>query len=197
MISFPDIDPVVFSIPIPSFGELPVRWYALAYVLGFVLGNWWFVRLSKKYVAKNLTVERVDSLFIWIVIGVILGGRFGFILFYNLPFYIDNPVEIIKTWQGGMSFHGGLIGVVLAVLLFGWKYKINPIDVGDRLAPSVCFGLFFGRLANFINGELWGRVTDVSWAMVFPRDVMSVARHPSQLYEAGLEGLLLFSILFS
>ncbi|MDD9911732.1 MAG: prolipoprotein diacylglyceryl transferase [Alphaproteobacteria bacterium] len=196
MIHLPVFDPVALNIPIPYVGDLPIRWYALAYIGGFLLGHRYLLHLVAKHPVQNLTKERVENLFIYIVLGVILGGRFGFVLFYHLPYFIQHPLHIFYTWQGGMSFHGGILGVTIAGLLFCWKHKIHPADVGDRLAIVVPIGLLLGRIANFINGELWGRPTDLPWAMVFPTDPTQLPRHPSQLYEAGLEGVLLLTVLW-
>jgi phosphatidylglycerol:prolipoprotein diacylglycerol transferase len=189
-LSFPALDPVAFYI-----GSLPIRWYSLAYMFGF-LGGWLYAReLVKRQPLGRITTKHVDDFIIWIVLGVILGGRIGYVLFYNLPYYASTPTEAFKIWEGGMSFHGGLIGVAIAVISYALKYKIPVLRLGDLSAASVTIGLFFGRLANFINEELYGRVTDVSWGMVFPRGGEE-PRHPSQLYEAFSEGLLLFCILF-
>lgn len=199
MIPYPIIDPIAFSLPeMFGYGPFPVRWYGIAYICGFFSGLWYMKHLIKHrnqpLSSKALTVEHVDDLFVWVVLGVILGGRLGYVLFYNLSYFIENPENIIALWQGGMSYHGGMIGVIVAMFLFAWRNKLNPIDIADRVVPSVCFGLFFGRLANFINGELWGRVTDSSVGMIFPH-AGNLPRHPSQLYEAVLEGIVLFLIL--
>ena len=196
MIPFPVIDPIALTIPLPGVGGLPIRWYALAYIAGFICASWWAKKLTKTHPAYRLDEDKIDAFFVWAIISVIIGGRLGFVLFYNLPFYVNHPMEILKTWQGGMSFHGGFIGVILATLLFCWKNKLHPADLGDRIAAGACIGLFFGRIANFINGELWGKATAVNWAMIFPHDPTQLPRHPSQLYEAGLEGILLFIVLY-
>jgi phosphatidylglycerol:prolipoprotein diacylglycerol transferase len=192
MIILPEIDPIAFSI-----GPLVIRWYALAYVAGFVVGSWWLTRLTRRHPAPNFGPPQVDSLFVWVVLGVILGGRLGYVLFYNLPHYLENPLAILKTWQGGMSFHGGMLGVVVALFLFAKVKKVHPMDIADRLAVVVPIGLFLGRLANFVNGELWGRPTEVPWGMLFPHDPTGLSRHPSQLYEAALEGIILFALLWA
>lgn len=192
MLQFPALDPVAFAV-----GPLDVRWYALAYIAAFVIGHWLFLRLCDKHPAPNLTRDAADSLFVWVVIGVVAGGRLGYVLFYNLPYFIEHPLEIFMTWQGGMSFHGGLLGVTLAGLWFCRRHNINPLDLGDRLAIVVPIGLFFGRMANFINAELFGTPTSLPWGMVFPTDPLQLPRHPSQLYEAGLEGLALLAILLA
>ncbi|NQU62358.1 MAG: prolipoprotein diacylglyceryl transferase [Rhodospirillales bacterium] len=188
VIPFPQIDPVLVS-----FGPLAIRWYSLAYIAGLLIG--W--RLLRGMVARQPQVSNdagVDDYLVWAALGVILGGRLGYVLFYNLPFYLDNPLKALAVWQGGMSFHGGLIGVVLATLIFCRQRKIDLWLFADRVACVAPVGLFFGRIANFINGELFGRVTDAPWAMAFPRGGPD-PRHPSQLYEAFLEGAVLFTVL--
>lgn len=187
-ISFPNIDPVAISI----FG-LDIHWYGLAYVAAFFAALWYLTWQSNRY-PGSLNKNQIDSLFIWGVLGVILGGRLGYTLFYNPAFYLSHPLEILHVWEGGMSYHGGLIGVVVAILLFARQAGVSPFTIADKLAPGVCIGLLFGRLANFVNGELYGRVTDVPWAIVFPTGG-PLPRHPSQLYEGLLEGLLLFILL--
>jgi phosphatidylglycerol---prolipoprotein diacylglyceryl transferase len=188
-IAFPAIDPVLIHI-----GPIAIRWYALAYIAGLFAGVW-YIRWQVKFPPALMTKEQVDDLFLWILGGVILGGRFGYVLFYKPGEYFSDPISIFKTWQGGMSFHGGLVGVIIAILLFARHAKVNKWYVGDHVASAVPIGLGLGRLANFINGELWGRpAPDVPWAMVFP-DAGPVPRHPSQLYQAFLEGLVLFVIL--
>lgn len=191
MLIHPAIDPVAIQL-----GPLAIRWYGLAYVVALLGGLWGVKRLAAKYPAKGFKPEMVDDLFIWIVVGVIAGGRLGFVLFYDLARYIAEPSAMLRVWEGGMSFHGGMLGVVLAMLLFAWKHRIHPVDIADRVVVLVPLGLLLGRIANFVNGELWGRVTspDLPWAMVFPY-VDALPRHPSQLYEAGLEGLLLGALL--
>ncbi|MEX0695219.1 MAG: prolipoprotein diacylglyceryl transferase [Rhodospirillales bacterium] len=189
-IPFPNIDPVLFQI-----GVFAVRWYSLAYIAGLVLG-WIYV---KRLAARTPTVcdgVAVDDFLTWATIGVVLGGRLGMVLFYQFDYYMANPAKILAVWEGGMSFHGGFIGVVVAALLFTRKRGIDPLRFGDLLGCAAPIGLFFGRVANFINGELWGRTTDVPWAMVFPTGG-PLPRHPSQLYEAALEGLVLFVVLFA
>lgn len=187
-LSFPNIDPVALSI-----GPFDIRWYALSYMAGFI-GGWYAVKaFLKKYASPYLTPSHFDDLVTWVVIGVILGGRFGYIFFYNAEYYFANPGDILKIWQGGMAFHGGLIGVISAMILFAWKNGIPFFALSDRVAVVTPIGLFFGRIANFINGELYGRVSDVPWAVRFPG--VSLPRHPSQLYEALTEGLLLFTLM--
>ena len=187
-IPFPHIDPVLFSI-----GPLAVRWYALSYVAGLVLG-WQLLRRRAAGSSKDLGIDTIDDFMVWATIGIIVGGRLGYVLFYNLQYFLANTLEIFATWRGGMSFHGGLLGVIVAGLLFCRRYNLSPLTLGDMLACTAPIGLFFGRIANFINGELYGRVTDVAWGVVFPRGGPE-PRHPSQLYEAFLEGLVLFVIL--
>ena len=241
VIPFPNIDPVFIDL-----GFFQIRWYALAYIFGIVLGwqyvqmilradrlwatkNWqsfpreWTAtklpliglriphpRLSfeKKTgapfkVQKPISAVQVDDLLLWAALGVIFGGRLGYILLYAMwypnlrDFYFANPLQMFAVWEGGMSFHGGALGVILAVLIFAKANKLDAIRVGDVVAPAVPIGLFFGRIANFINGELWGKVTTVPWGVVFPSPYAGpLPRHPSQLYEAGLEGIVLFGILW-
>lgn len=198
LLNYPKINPVWFSIPVPYFGGLPIRWYALAYIAGLVGGLFYAKFLvSKPQLWGSVTrpdSASLDDLLFYAALGTILGGRLGNVLFYSPEFYLAHPLEILKLWEGGMAFHGGLIGVVIGIWLFARKYQIPMLTVADICAVVVPIGIFFGRIANFIRPEMWGRPTDVAWAMVFP-DVDTLPRHPSQLYEAGLEGLLLFVIL--
>ena len=187
-LTFPEIDPVIFSI-----GPFAIRWYALAYIAGLVIGWRLMIKFASNPKSK-ISPEQVDDFLVWATLGVILGGRLGYVLFYKPDFYLYNPVEILKVWHGGMSFHGGFIGVVTAAFLFSKKHKLPTFELADMLAIAAPIGLFFGRIANFINGELYGRVSDVPWAVVFPNGGPA-PRHPSQLYEALLEGLLLFIIM--
>ena len=193
-LTFPLIDPVIFEI-----GPLAVRWYGLAYVTGILLG-WYFARrlVSTPRLWHNqkapLGIVDLDDFLVWAAVGIVLGGRIGYILFYDLARYIDNPLDIVKIWTGGMSFHGGALGLMFATITFARSRKIAALSFLDVIAVASTFGLFFGRLANFINSELWGRVTDVSWAFVFPTGGPE-PRHPSQLYEAALEGVVLFIVL--
>lgn len=210
-IAYPAFDPVLVEI-----GPFVIRWYSLAYIAGIVAGWWLALRLvsnpalwagypgnapagkakgGKAAARLPIPREAVDDFIVWVTLGIILGGRLGFVLFYNLPYYLSHPVEILYVWQGGMSFHGGLAGVIIAIIAFSRRRGLNMFSLGDVVAAVVPIGLFFGRIANFINGELWGRATDVPWAMVFPHDRLGLARHPSQLYEAGLEGLVLFAVV--
>lgn len=189
MIPYPNFDPVIVSI-----GPLSLQWYGMMYVFGAVAG--WLLgryRAAKEWTKLNTT--QMDDLITWAIIGVVLGGRLGYCLFYNFEFYYHRPYKILAVWEGGMSFHGGLIGVLVACWLFGRFNKLSFAEVGDFISPLVPPGLFFGRLGNFINGELWGRPTDLPIGMVFPA-ADKLPRHPSQLYEAGLEGLLLFIIVW-
>jgi len=185
---FPAIDPVALEI-----GPLAIRWYALAYLAGFVLGWRYCLWLARQNPGPPQPID-YDDFLSWAVVGVIVGGRTGYVLFYQLDFYLNDPSQILMLWHGGMSFHGGFLGVIVAVLLYSRARGFSPLAFGDLLACAAPIGLFFGRIANFINGELFGRASDVSWAMVFPRGG-PLPRHPSQLYEAALEGLLLFVII--
>lgn len=188
-LAFPDIDPIAFSI-----GPFAVRWYSLAYVVGLVVG-WRYIRAMAERPPSVATTRDVDDFLVWATIGVIVGGRLGYVLFYKPLFFVENPIAILETWKGGMSFHGGLIGVVLATIWFCRRRKISLPAFGDLVAMAAPIGLFFGRLANFVNGELYGRTTDVPWGVVFPGGG-PLPRHPSQIYEAILEGVVLFLILF-
>ena len=185
---YPDIDPVAVQI-----GPLAVRWYGLMYLAGFLCAYLMIARLAKKS-NLDMSSDTVADLLFACVVGVVFGGRIGYVLFYNGAYYWNHPIEVLYLWNGGMSFHGGLAGVVVAAILFCRKRQLPMGQIADILVISSCFGLFFGRLGNFINGELWGRVTDVPWGMVFPGAGL-LPRHPSQLYEAALEGPLLLAIL--
>jgi phosphatidylglycerol:prolipoprotein diacylglycerol transferase len=185
---FPDIDPIAIQI-----GPIAIRWYALAYIAG-LLGGWQYCLQLAKRPPNVVTPVQIDDFVIWATLGVILGGRLGYVLFYKPGYYLGNPLEILQVWKGGMSFHGGLVGVILAMAWFTRRRSIPFLAFTDIIAAGTPIGLFFGRIANFINGELWGRVTDVRWGMVFPH-AGPQPRHPSQLYEAALEGLVLFAIL--
>lgn len=208
VLNFPDLSHEVFSITV--FGvELALRWYALAYIVGLLLGWRLVVRLVRTprlwpEGKAPMTAEQVEELLTWVIVGVILGGRLGFVLFYKPLHYLQNPLEIPMLWQGGMAFHGGLLGVMLAVVLFCRKNGIALLSAADALAMATPPGLLLGRIANFINAELWGRPWDGPWAVVFPGQLaqycpgwaqVPCARHPSQLYEAALEGLLLGAVL--
>jgi len=188
-LQFPQIDPIIFSI-----GPIALRWYGLMYLLGFLgammLGN---ARADRPN--SGWTREQVSDLLFYGFLGVILGGRMGYVLFYHFDYFLADPLYLFKVWEGGMSFHGGLIGVIVALFIFARSTNKKLLELGDFVAPLVPLGLGFGRIGNFINGELWGRVTDVPWAMVFPGGG-PLARHPSQLYQAALEGFCLFIILY-
>ena len=187
-----NLDPILIDL-----GVISIRWYSLAYIVGIILG-WW---VGKKIILRlkihqkiNISLSKFEDLITYLVLSIILGGRVGYILFYNFQFYLENPIEIFKIWQGGMSFHGGLIGVILATYLFCKRNKIQIFATLDVIACVAPIGLFFGRIANFINGELYGKITSIYWGVIFPK-IDGFTRHPSQLYEAILEGLLLFIIL--
>ena len=185
---FPAIDPIAVQV-----GPVAIRWYALAYVVGLI-GGWGYVRYLVQTHRIRLNTEMVDDLLVWIMVGVVVGGRFGYVLFYQFSYFVENPLAIFAVWRGGMSFHGGLIGVVSALGLFAYRRRVNILSVTDAVAPAFPFGLMLGRVSNFINGELYGRAAEVPWAIVFPHGG-DVARHPSQLYEAALEGVLLLGIM--
>jgi phosphatidylglycerol---prolipoprotein diacylglyceryl transferase len=193
VIPYPRFDPVLVHL-----GPFAIRWYALAYIVGILLG-WVYaraiIRADKLWAGKApMTVVAFDDFLLWVTLGIILGGRIGYVLFYNLPHFAAHPLEIFELWNGGMSFHGGFTGCVIAVILFGRSRGISILSLGDVTCAVGPIGLFLGRIANFINGELWGRPADVPWAMVFPGGG-PLPRHPSQLYEAALEGLLLLAVL--
>jgi phosphatidylglycerol:prolipoprotein diacylglycerol transferase len=190
-LAYPAIDPVIVEI-----GPLAVRWYGLAYLTGILLG-WWVMRRLCARSPAGATPDDVGDFVFWAVVGVVVGGRLGSVLFYQFDYYAANPLQVFAIWKGGMAFHGGLIGVIAATILFCRRRKIALLAFGDMIACVAPIGLFFGRIANFINGELFGRpAPDVPWAMAFPRGG-PVPRHPSQLYEAALEGLLLFLVLMA
>ena len=188
VLTYPDIDPVIIA-----WGPVAIRWYSLAYIMGLILG-WAYMRVLARKPAPICQDRDVDDFVMWAMVGVVAGGRLGYVLFYNLDYYAANPLAALKIWDGGMSFHGGLIGVALAMILFTRARRIPLFQYTDRIACVAPIGLLLGRIANFINGELYGRVTDVPWAMVFPGGGLQ-PRHPSQLYEAALEGLLLLVLL--
>ncbi len=207
LIPYPGIDPVLVNL-----GPFPIRWYALAYIAGFVAG-WAYARHLCGREAlwgavRHPTPASIDDLVVYVALGIVAGGRLGYILFYNSGYYLAHPLKVLVLWEGGMAFHGGLIGAVVGLWLFARKHGANPLTVADVVAGGVPAGLFFGRIANFIKPELWGRPTDVPWAMQFPLPLpngtpcrppllcdLTPPSHPSQLYEAGLEGLLLFILL--
>jgi len=193
VLPFPAFDPVLIS-----FGPFAIRWYALAYIVGILLG-WLYARMVIRAEAlwgdtPAITVADFDDFFVWVTLGIILGGRLGYVLFYNPAHFLSHPIEIIEVWKGGMSFHGGFAGCVAAVWLFAARRNISVLSLGDLTCAVAPSGLLLGRFANFVNAELWGRTTDVPWAMVFP-GAGPLPRHPSQLYEAALEGLALLIVL--
>jgi phosphatidylglycerol---prolipoprotein diacylglyceryl transferase len=193
LLPYPIVDPVAIQV-----GPVEVRWYGLAYMAGILFG-WLYGRYLVSRAAlwngkPPMTVSQADDFLLWITLGIVVGGRLGFVLFYEPSFFWQNPAEIPAVWNGGMAFHGGLLGVVIAVAVFSWAKNINPLSLGDVASAATPFGLFFGRVANFINSEVIGRTTDVPWAMIFP-GTDGQPRHPSQLYEAALEGVVLFIIL--
>jgi len=193
VLTYPEISEFALG-PIDVAGfALGIRWYSLAYIAGIMFG-WWYIRRLASKPGAAMGVKHIDDFITWAIVGVIAGGRLGYVLFYNFSFYIDNPLNIFRLWDGGMSFHGGAIGVILAVIFFSRKHRLELMRVADIVAVVSPVGLFAGRIANFINGELWGRTTDVPWAMVFPTGG-PLPRHPSQLYEAMGEGVILFLIL--
>src|SRR3954452_21337538 len=192
-VAFPVFDPIAVQI-----GPIAIRWYALAYIGGIVLG-WIYARALIKNEKlwggpAPISLAQMDDFILWVTVGIIVGGRSGYVLFYNLPFFLQHPLEIFELWKGGMCFHGGFLGCVAAVMLFARSNGISILSLGDITTAVGPIGLLLGRLANFINSELWGRATDVPWAMVFPNGG-PVARHPSQLYEAFLEGFVLLVVL--
>jgi phosphatidylglycerol:prolipoprotein diacylglycerol transferase len=194
-VPFPHFDPVLVHL-----GPVAIRWYALAYVAGILLGWRYIVALIRNpnlavFRGPATTPEKIDDLILWITLGVIVGGRLGHVVFYTPDIIWKDPVEILKTWHGGMSFHGGAIGVIAAVIVFSLRNRVDMLRLGDVVAAATPVGLFFGRIANFINGELWGRPSNVPWAIIFPGADPAVPRHPSQLYEAALEGVVLFIVL--
>lgn len=190
MISYPHIDPVILKI-----GPLSIHWYGLMYILGFTMA--WILGSYRCRRSKGIWDEKIMAdLIFYGSIGVILGGRIGYVVFYNLDYFLHNPLKIVAVWDGGMSFHGGFIGVLLSVYLFGKTIGKGFVQMTDFIAPLVPFGLGTGRLGNFINGELWGRPTNQPWAMIFPNDPTHLPRHPSQIYEFLLEGVLLFLVLW-
>jgi len=200
LIPYPQIDPVLVQL-----GPFPIRWYALAYIAGLIIG-WRYAIWIARQLPSLVPAEAVDEFLTWATLGVVIGGRLGHVLFYQPSYYLANPSEIVMVWHGGMSFHGGALGVIAAIVLFALKKHVDIRALGDIVCAAVPIGLFFGRIANFINGELWGRHTDLPWGMVFCSPHIRLAnggqcpaglepRHPSQLYEAALEGVLIFLVL--
>jgi len=190
MLVFPNIDPVALSL-----GPLKIHWYGITYLVAF-LGCWLLLRYRAPMQNKPWKAQEVDDLLFYGALGVVLGGRIGYTLFYNLDAFLENPLTLLMVWNGGMSFHGGLLGVLAAMWLYGRKIQRSFFEVTDFIAVVTPFGLASGRIGNFINGELWGRASDVPWAMVFPTDPLGLPRHPSMLYEFFLEGIVLFMILW-
>ena len=189
-----NFDPIIIDL-----GLFQVRWYSVAYILGIVLGWIYAIRIIKfteqsKYNFISITRSQFDDLIIYLIIGIIVGGRLGYIIFYNFGYYSQNPFEIIKLWQGGMSFHGGLLGIIAAIFIFSKNYKTDFFKLSDIVACVAPIGIFLGRIANFINGELYGKIVNLPWAIIFP-NVDNAARHPSQIYEAFLEGIMLFILI--
>ncbi|RLA33534.1 MAG: prolipoprotein diacylglyceryl transferase [Gammaproteobacteria bacterium] len=189
MLTAPQIDPIAIQL-----GPLAIRWYGLMYLIGF-FAAWWLGRQRARRAGSGWLAEQVDDLIFYAALGVILGGRLGYVFFYGFDQLLADPLYLLRIWQGGMSFHGGLLGVLVAAWLFGRKHGFGFFGTTDFVAPLVPIGLGAGRIGNFVNGELWGRVSDVPWAMVFPY-AGPLPRHPSQLYEALLEGLVLFAVLW-
>ena len=189
-----NFDPVLIDL-----GLFQIRWYSIAYILGIVIGWWYATKIiklttSNKYNFEQIKKSHFNDLIIYLVIGIILGGRLGYVFFYNLDYYLQNIFEIFKLWQGGMSFHGGLIGVIISIIFFSRKTKINFFKFADIISCVAPIGIFLGRIANFINGELYGKISTLPWSIVFPNGG-DVARHPSQIYEAILEGIILFILI--
>ncbi|MDX1597140.1 MAG: prolipoprotein diacylglyceryl transferase [Marinobacter sp.] len=190
MLQHPQFDPVAISL-----GPLKIHWYGLTYLVGFIAG-WWLGRIRARKPWSPLNEEQVGDMLFYIALGVILGGRFGYVVFYNFDTFIADPLWLLRVWEGGMSFHGGLLGVMFAMWWYGRKVGSGFWRMADFVAPLVPIGLGAGRIGNFINGELWGKPTDVPWGMVFPQAPDALARHPSQLYQFALEGVVFFIILW-
>ncbi len=190
-LTLPHFDPTIFTLGDSNIG---LRWYGLMYLLGFIFARWLAVRRANR-INSGWTVDQVDTLLFNSFMGVFIGGRVGDVFFYNLDRFLQEPLYLFRVWEGGMSFHGGLIGVIVAMIWTSYSQKRNFWQTADFVAPLIPFGLGLGRIGNFINLELWGRETDVPWAMIFPNDPLLLPRHPSQLYEAFLEGIVLFAIL--
>ena len=190
MLKYPDINPTIIK-----FGSLDIRWYGFLYIVGFLIG-YIFLRKLLKYRKINLKKDEYENMLFRIMLGIIIGGRLGYILFYNLSYYFVHPLDIFKVWEGGMSFHGGAIAVIILGYFFCKKHKLSFYQLADPVLPLASIGIGLGRLGNFINAELYGRVTNVPWAMIFPTDPQKLPRHPSQLYEIFLEGIVLFVVSF-
>ncbi len=190
VIPYPRIDPVALDL-----GFFQIRWYALSYIVGLLLA-WRYARWLTTQSPSGLARQDMDDFLVWATLGVVLGGRIGYVVFYQPGFFLENPMSALAVWQGGMAFHGGLLGVIAAMWLFMRHHAGGFFHLTDIIGCAAPIGLFLGRLANFVNGELYGRVSEVPWAMVFPTDPEQLPRHPSQLYQATLEGLLLFALLF-
>ncbi|MFT6103356.1 MAG: phosphatidylglycerol:prolipoprotein diacylglycerol transferase [Granulosicoccus sp.] len=190
MLTYPNIDPIAISV-----GPLDIHWYGIMYLLAFAAA-WGLAYKRAARTDSPLKPTQVEDLIVYGAMGVVLGGRFGYVMFYNFETWMGDPLWLFRVWEGGMSFHGGLLGVIVAILLYCRRTKVSFAGTLDFVAPLVPLGLGFGRLGNFIGQELWGRATDVSWGMVFPRDPEQLVRHPSQLYQALLEGLVLFAIVY-
>ena len=187
-----NFDPIIFNL-----GIISIRWYSLAYVLGIIIGWWYGKKLilnKSSSIEQKFYLKHFDDLITYLIISIIVGGRLGYVIFYNIEYFLNDPIDIFKIWEGGMSFHGALIGIILGTYLFSVQKKIETLFLLDVIACVSPIGIFFGRIANFINGELVGKVSSVSWSVIFP-NIDSMPRHPSQLYEAVLEGLILFLIL--
>jgi len=191
MLHHPAFDPIAFRL-----GPLAVHWYGLMYLIAFALA-WWLGRWRIRRGASTLTARELEDVIFYGVLGVVVGGRLGYTLFYQPAYYLSHPLEILYLWQGGMAFHGGLLGVLVTLALWAKKRGLRFLAVGDQIAPLIPLGLAAGRIGNFINGELWGRPTDAPWGMVFAQAGDGIARHPSQLYQAGLEGLMLFMLVWT
>ncbi len=189
MLTYPQFDPIIFQI-----GPLAIRWYGLMYLGGFLFGSFWIAKLANGR-GLDLSKDRLSDLVFYAVLGVIFGGRLGFVIFYNGSFFLEHPMKIFAVWEGGMSFHGGLLGVCVSMLLFCRKFNFPLLKIGDLIVAAAPIGLGLGRIGNFINAELWGRTTDLPWGMIFPY-AGDLPRHPSQLYEMLLEGIVLFLVIW-
>lgn len=194
MLTYPVIDPVLIEFgPFGPFGPFAIHWYGMMYLIGFGLA--WWLGLQRASTHAHIRPAEINDILFYCALGVVIGGRLGYVLFYNFPSYLAHPLAIFKVWEGGMAFHGGLLGVLVAVWFYAYQFKHRFFELTDFIAPLIPLGLAAGRIGNFINGELWGRPTDVPWGMVFPT-ADDLARHPSQLYQAALEGVALFAILW-